>query len=82
MTERYCGFVKRRAVRSRAHPYASINRRILEMVQLNVILMKYGLRKKLTLKGKHGRVIKDKFPECKCNLVYPIRIKQSLSCVK
>ena len=52
------------------------------MVQLNVILMMYGLRKKLTLKGKHGRVIKDKFPECKYNLVYPICIKQFLSCVK
>ena len=62
--ERYCGFVKRRAVRSRAHPYASINRRILEMAQLNVILMKYGLRKKLTLKARRGRVKKDKFAEC------------------
>ena len=62
--ERYCGFIKRRAVRSRAHPYASINRRILEMAQLNVILMKYGLRKKLTLKAKRGRVKKDKFTEC------------------
>ena len=52
------------------------------MAQLNVILLKYGLRKKLTLKGKHSRVIKDRFPECKYNLVYPIRIKQFLSCVK
>jgi len=63
--ERYCGFVKRRAVWSRAHPYASIDRRILEMAQLNVISLKYGLRKKLALKGKRGKVIKDKFPECK-----------------
>jgi hypothetical protein len=63
--ERYCGFVKRRAVRSRSHPYASINRRILEMAQLNVILMKYGLRKKLTLKARRDKVKKDKFPECK-----------------
>jgi len=62
--ERYCGFIKRRAVRSRAHPYASINRRIVEMAQLNVILMKYGLRKKLTLKAKRGRVKKDRFSEC------------------
>lgn len=62
--ERYCGFIKRRAVRSRAHPYASINRRIVEMAQLNVILMKYGLRKKLMLKAKHSRVKKDRFSEC------------------
>jgi hypothetical protein len=63
--ERYCGFVKRRAVRSRAHPYASVDRRILEMAQMNVILLKYGLRKKLTSQRGRGAVIKDKFSECK-----------------
>lgn len=63
--ERYCGIVKRRAVRSRAHPYASIDRRILEITRLNVITLKYGLRKELSLKGKHVNRIKDKFPECK-----------------
>jgi hypothetical protein len=62
--ERYCGFVKRRAVRSRAHPYASIDRRILEMAQLNVVSLRYGLRKKLKLGGNRGQVIKDKFLEC------------------
>jgi hypothetical protein len=62
--ERYCGYVKRRAVRSRAHPYASIDRRILETAQLNATLLKYGLRKTLTLKGKHDKTIKDEFPEC------------------
>jgi hypothetical protein len=67
--ERYCGFVKRRAVRSRAHPYASINRRILEMAQLNVILMRYSLRKKLTLKAKRGKVTKEKFPKCKAHSI-------------
>lgn len=67
--ERYCGFVKRRAVRSRAHPYASIDRRILEVAQLNVILLKYGLRKGLTLKRKHVNTIKDKFSECKASPV-------------
>lgn len=63
--ERYCGFVKRRAVRSRAHPYASIDRRILEIAQLNVTSLKYGLRKKLKLNGKGSKMIKDRFSECK-----------------
>jgi len=70
--EHYCGFVKQRAVRSRAHPYASIDCRILEMAQLNVILLKYGLKKSLELKGKHANMIKDKFPECK-PIVFPSR---------
>ncbi|KAF9785389.1 hypothetical protein BJ322DRAFT_1020924 [Thelephora terrestris] len=61
--ECYCGFVKRRAVRSRAHPYASIYRRILEIAQLNVTSLKYGLRKKLKLNGKGSKMIKDRFSE-------------------
>lgn len=67
--ERYCGFVKRRAVRSRAHPYASIDRRILEIAQMNVVSLKYGLRKKLTLSGKRGKVVKDKFSGCRLPFV-------------
>lgn len=63
--ERYCGFVKRRAVRSRTHPYASIDRHLLEMAQLNVILLKYGLRKKIGLKGKRSKITKDRFSKCK-----------------
>ena len=62
--ERYCGFVKRRAVRSQAHPYASIDRRILETAQLHLVILKYGMRKKLELKGKCGKVVKDRFSEC------------------
>ena len=64
MMEHYCCFVKRRAIQSRAHPYASIDRRILETAQLNVVLLKYGMRKKLTLKGNRGKVVKDRFSEC------------------
>lgn len=62
--ERYCGYIKRNTVRSRKHALASIDNRILETTQLEMAKMRYGLTKKLSLKPKHGRTSKDKFPNC------------------
>ena len=63
--ERYCGWVKRSAVRSRKHALASIDNRILETTQLEMTKMRYGLTKKLSLKPQRGHTSKDKFPDCK-----------------
>ena len=63
--ERYCGYIKRSAVRSRKHALASIDNRILETTQLEMVKMKYGLTKKLSLKPMRSRTSKDKFPDCK-----------------
>ncbi|KAF9645546.1 hypothetical protein BDM02DRAFT_3203518 [Thelephora ganbajun] len=62
--ERYCGYIKRSAVRSRKHAQASIDKRILETTQLEMVKMRYGLTKTLSLKPKHGHTSKDKFPHC------------------
>jgi hypothetical protein len=62
--ERYCGWVKRSAVRSRKHALTSIDNRILETTQLEMTKMKYGLTKQLSLKPKRGSTSKDKFPGC------------------
>ena len=66
--ERYCGYIKRSAVRSRKHPLASIDNRILEVAQLEIAKMKYGLTTKLSLRPKRGHTSKEKFPECKPHL--------------
>ena len=62
--ERYCGWLKKRAVRSQKHALASIDNRILEVTQLEMTKMKYGLTKKLSLKPARSRTSKDKFPDC------------------
>jgi hypothetical protein len=62
--ERYCGYIKRSAVRSRKHAQASIDKRILETTQLEMAKMRYGLTKTLSLKPKRGHTSKDKFPDC------------------
>lgn len=62
--ERYCGWVKQSAVRSRKHALASIDNRILETTQLEMTKMRYGLTKKLSLKLKRGHTSKVKFSEC------------------
>ncbi|KAF9784483.1 hypothetical protein BJ322DRAFT_849234 [Thelephora terrestris] len=59
--ERYCGWVKRSAVRSRKHALTSIDNRVLETTQLEMAKMRYGLTKKLSLKPKRGRTSKVKF---------------------
>ena len=63
--ERYYGYIKQGAVRSRKHALASIDNRILETTQLEMAKMRYGLTKKLSLKPKRGHTSKDKFPNCK-----------------
>lgn len=62
--ERYCGWVKRSAVRSRKHALTSIDNRVLETTQLEMAKMRYGLTKKLSLKPKRGRTSKAKFSNC------------------
>ncbi|KAF9782695.1 hypothetical protein BJ322DRAFT_1110578 [Thelephora terrestris] len=59
--ERYCGWVKRSAVRSRKHALTSIDNQVLETTQLEIAKMRYGLTKKLSLKPKRGRTSKAKF---------------------
>ena len=68
--ERYCGWVKRRAVRSRKHALKSIDNRILETTQLEMVKMRYGLTKKLSLKPKHSHTSKDKFSNCEYHSNY------------
>ena len=62
--EWYCGYIKQNTVQSRKHPLASIDNWILKTTQLEMVKMKYGLMKRLSLKPKRGRTSKDKFPDC------------------
>jgi len=63
--EGYCGYIKRSTVRSRKHALASIDNRILEVTQLEMAKMRYGLTKKLSLWPRRGQTSKDKHPDCK-----------------
>ena len=66
--ERFCYWVKRHGVRSRKHALESLDNRILEVTQLEMAKARYGLTKTLSLKPKHGRTSKDKFPDCECSM--------------
>lgn len=47
--ERYCGFLAR-SNKSRRYPYASLDRRVLQVAQLSQLKLLYGLRKELELR--------------------------------
>ena len=47
--ERYCGYLKRDGVRSRRHPYASLDRRVLHVAQLNTTKISFNLVDLLSL---------------------------------
>ena len=68
--ERYCGYIKRSTVRSRKHALVSIDNRILETTQLEMVKMRYGLTKTLSLKPKRGHTSKDKFSDCTSHLCH------------
>ena len=77
--ERYCGYIKRSAVRSRKHPQASIDNRILETAQLEIAKMRYGLTKTLSLKPKRGHTSKETFPHCKPPICYrPLMVAHNI----
>ena len=63
--ERFCGTLKR-SIRSRRFPYASLQRSVLESVQLDQIAHIYNivedlaLRSKTTLRGTYSH------PDCTC----------------
>ena len=62
--EQYCSYTKQNTVQSRKHLLVSINNQILKTTQLEMAKMKYGLVKTLSLKPKHRRTSKDRFPNC------------------
>jgi len=60
--ERYCGFLKRDGVRNRRKPYASLDKRVLHVAQLNITKIRYGLVDLLSLTGP-AKIDGEVFPE-------------------
>ena len=60
--ERYCGFLKRDGVRNRRKPYASLDKRVQHVAQLNTTKIKYDLVDLLSLTGP-AEADGDIFPE-------------------
>ena len=61
--ERYCGFLKRDGVRNWQKPYASLDKRVQHVAQLNITKIRYGLVNLLSLTGP-ASADGDIFPEC------------------
>jgi hypothetical protein len=65
--ERYCGYLKRDGVRSRSHPYTSLNRQVLHVAQLNTTKILFNLVDSLSLVppvDKHGTIYKERACVC------------------
>ena len=60
--ERYCGFLKRSGVQNPRNPYEGLNQRVLEVSQLHVVKLKYGLVNTLPPKPR-GQDVGEIFPE-------------------
>ena len=60
--ERYCGFLKRDGVRNRRKPYASLDKHVQHIAQLNITQIRYGLVDLLSLAGP-AKIDGEVFPE-------------------
>ncbi|CDO71844.1 hypothetical protein BN946_scf184939.g68 [Trametes cinnabarina] len=67
--ERFCGTLQP-AIKSRRHPWSSINNRILALSRLNQVKLKYGLHEELSLRPpadenvRHGELHDADYPTC------------------
>ena len=56
--ERFCGAITR-GNKNRANPYASLDRRVRDVAQLQMVKIKFGLLETLSLRRPEGEVDED-----------------------
>ena len=68
--ERFCGAVTR-GNKNRANPYASLDRRVRDVAQLQMVKVKFGLLETLSLRRPQGEPDEDAdtFDGCMCYIV-------------
>ena len=67
--ERYCGTL-RPGIRSLRHPWASLDRYVLEIAQLTQIKALYGVTKELSLEGDEETDMQGSCSDPECGLIF------------